>query len=43
MYIPKYYKVTDFEEIREFVQQNSFGTLVTTKKENPLRPTCLCN
>ncbi|MEK5036745.1 FMN-binding negative transcriptional regulator [Sporosarcina sp. FSL K6-3457] len=36
MYIPKYYKVTDFEEIREFVQQNSFGTLVTTKKGKPI-------
>ncbi|MDN7243891.1 FMN-binding negative transcriptional regulator [Planococcus shenhongbingii] len=36
MYIPKYYKVTDFEEIREFVQHNSFGTLVTTKKGRPI-------
>lgn len=36
MYIPKYYKVTDFDEIREFVQQNSFGTIVTTKKGKPI-------
>lgn len=36
MYTPKYYKVTDFEEIREFVQMNSFGTLVTTKKGKPI-------
>ena len=36
MYIPKYYKVTDVEEIREFVQMNSFGTLVTIKKERPI-------
>lgn len=36
MYIPKYFKVSDFEEIREFVQQNSFGTLVTTKKGKPI-------
>ena len=36
MYIPKYYKVSDFEEIREFVQANSFGTLVTTKKGRPI-------
>ena len=36
MYIPKYFKVTDFEEIREFVQQNSFGTLVTMKKGKPI-------
>jgi len=36
MYIPKYYKVTDFDEIKEFVQQNSFGTIVTTKKGKPI-------
>ncbi|MFJ5770473.1 FMN-binding negative transcriptional regulator [Psychrobacillus sp. NPDC093180] len=36
MYIPKYYKVTDFEEIREFIQKNSFGTIVTTKKGKPI-------
>lgn len=36
MYIPKYYKISDFEEIREFVQHNSFGTLVTTQKGRPI-------
>lgn len=36
MYIPKYYKVSDVEEIREFVQANSFGTLVTTRKGRPI-------
>ncbi|QBP42680.1 FMN-binding negative transcriptional regulator [Paenisporosarcina antarctica] len=36
MYTPKYFKVTNFEEIREFVQTNSFGTLVTTKKGKPI-------
>lgn len=36
MYIPKYFKVTNFEEIREFVQINSFGTLITTKKGKPI-------
>ena len=36
MYTPKYYKVTDFEEIRDFVQMNSFGTLVTIKKGKPI-------
>ncbi|GGA38055.1 FMN-binding negative transcriptional regulator [Psychrobacillus lasiicapitis] len=36
MYIPKYYKITDFEEIKEFIQQNSFGTIVTTKKGKPI-------
>ncbi|WP_214893495.1 FMN-binding negative transcriptional regulator [Exiguobacterium sp. H66] len=36
MYIPKYYKVTDFEEIREFIQHHSFGTLVSTRKGRPI-------
>lgn len=36
MYIPKYFKVTNFEEIQEFVQINSFGTLITTKNGKPL-------
>ncbi|MBB4825022.1 transcriptional regulator [Sporosarcina luteola] len=36
MYIPKHFKVSDAEEIREFVQQNSFATLVTTKKGKPI-------
>jgi transcriptional regulator len=36
MYIPKHYKVTDFDEIREFVLNNSFGTIVTTKQGKPI-------
>ncbi|MDW0117741.1 FMN-binding negative transcriptional regulator [Sporosarcina thermotolerans] len=36
MYIPKYFKVTDIEKIRDFVQENSFGTLVTTRKGRPI-------
>ena len=36
MYTPKHFKVSDFEEIREFVQANSFGTLVTTKNGQPV-------
>ncbi|MET3288999.1 FMN-binding negative transcriptional regulator [Brevibacillus fluminis] len=36
MYIPKYYKVTDIDEIREFIEKNSFGTLVTTKQGKPI-------
>jgi len=36
LYTPKYFKVTNFEEIREFIQTNSFGTLVTTKKGKPI-------
>jgi transcriptional regulator len=36
MYTPKYFKVGNVDEVREFVQQNSFGTLVTLKKGKPL-------
>lgn len=36
MYIPKYYKITNFDEVQEFVQLNSFGTLITTQKEKPI-------
>ena len=36
MYVPKFYKVTDVDEIREFVQHHSFGTLVTTRKGRPI-------
>ncbi|WP_404466721.1 FMN-binding negative transcriptional regulator [Planococcus rifietoensis] len=36
MYIPKYYKVNDPEEIREFIQANAFGTLITTRKDRPI-------
>lgn len=36
MYIPKYFKVTDADEIWGFVHANSFGTIVTTKKGKPI-------
>lgn len=36
MYIPKYFKVTNVDEIWDFVQKNSFGTIITTKKEKPI-------
>ena len=36
MYIPKYFKVTDINEIWDFIQTNSFGTLVTTKQGTPI-------
>ena len=36
MYIPKYFKVTDVNEILDFVQMNSFGTIVTTKQGKPI-------
>ncbi|MFC4712963.1 FMN-binding negative transcriptional regulator [Planococcus dechangensis] len=36
MYIPKYYQVNDPEEVREFIQANAFGTLITTRKGRPI-------
>lgn len=36
MFIPKYFKVTDMDEVKEFIQANSFGTLVTTKQGKPI-------
>ncbi len=36
MYIPKYYQVTDPEEIREFIEAHSFGTVITAGKGRPL-------
>lgn len=36
MYIPKFYKVTDFDEIEAFIHHHSFATLVTTKKGRPI-------
>lgn len=36
MYIPKYFKITDFDEIKEFIQNNAFGTIVTTKEGQPI-------
>ncbi|AMX00293.1 FMN-binding negative transcriptional regulator [Rummeliibacillus stabekisii] len=36
MYIPKYYKETNMEEIKEFIQGNSFGTVVSTEKGKPI-------
>lgn len=36
MYIPKYFKVTDVNEILDFVQENSFGTIVSTRKGKPI-------
>ncbi|PKC51180.1 putative enzyme [Rhizophagus irregularis] len=36
MYILKYYKVTNADEIWDFVQKNSFGTIVTTKQGKPI-------
>lgn len=36
MYIPQYYKVTNVDEIWDFVQKNSFGTVVTTEQGKPI-------
>lgn len=36
MYIPKYYKVTNADEIMGFVQENSFGTIVTIDHGKPI-------
>ncbi|MEI4771848.1 FMN-binding negative transcriptional regulator [Psychrobacillus sp. FJAT-51614] len=36
MYIPKVFKVTNIDEILEFMKENSFATLVTTKKGKPI-------
>lgn len=35
MYIPPKYKITDIEEIRSFIQYNSFGILVNVLDEKP--------
>ena len=36
MYIPNYFKVVNIEEAWEFIQENSFGTIVTTDKGKPI-------
>lgn len=36
MYIPKYFKATNDEEIWDFVQNHSFGTIVTTEQGKPI-------
>jgi transcriptional regulator len=36
MYIPKHFKVTDINEIREFIHKNPFATIVTNKQGKPI-------
>jgi transcriptional regulator len=36
MFIPKLFKVTDFEEIRGFVEEHSFGSVVTVHNGRPI-------
>nr|WP_304219513.1 FMN-binding negative transcriptional regulator [Fredinandcohnia onubensis] len=36
MYIPNYFRVTNVDEIWDFVQKNSFATIVTTEQVKPI-------
>lgn len=36
MYIPKFFSVSNTEEIWDFVQENSFATIVTTEQGKPI-------
>ena len=36
MYIPKHFKVTNVDEVWGFIQENSFGTIVTTEQGKPI-------
>ncbi|MGP4072050.1 FMN-binding negative transcriptional regulator [Piscibacillus sp. B03] len=36
MYTPKHYRVEDFKEIQEFIQENSFGIIVSTDQGRPI-------
>ncbi|MCR2822314.1 FMN-binding negative transcriptional regulator [Lederbergia panacisoli] len=36
MYTPNHFKVTNVDEIWDFVQENSFGTIVTTEQGKPI-------
>src|SRR5699024_5535104 len=36
MYIPRYYQVTDVNEIKSFIREHSFGTMVTTHHGKPM-------
>lgn len=36
VYIPKYFRVTNVDEILDFVQKNSFATIITTEQVKPI-------
>ena len=36
MYIPKHFKITDVNEVWDFIQKNAFGTIVTTAQGKPI-------
>jgi transcriptional regulator len=36
MYIPKHFKVTDWKEIKAFINENSFGAIINTEDGRPV-------
>jgi transcriptional regulator len=36
MYIPKYYQLHDYEEIKQFMHNNNFVTVITTEGKKPI-------
>lgn len=36
VYIPKYFRITNVDEIWDFVQKNSFATIITTEQVKPI-------
>lgn len=36
MYIPKLFRVTNFEEIKQFIHNNSFGTIISNNGQQPV-------
>ena len=36
MFIPKHFKVEDFQEVKEFIEKNSFGIVVSAKEGKPI-------
>jgi transcriptional regulator len=36
MYVPKLFKVTDINEIKEFIHHHSFGTVISSKEGRPV-------
>lgn len=36
MYIPKYYQINDYQEIRSFIEKNNFAIIVSTENGSPI-------
>lgn len=36
MYIPNYFRVSNVDDVWDFIQENSFGTIVTTEQGKPI-------